>query len=86
MLARLGKARSRAMTSEWRMRVLVDGDGHVPFRSIVCLHSVPFHSRVVFKFKSSKRSNNGTDIGSGQIPEILYRFAVVHLLEGHLLC
>ncbi len=29
--------------------------------------------RVTFKFKSSRRSNNGTDVGSGQIPEILYR-------------
>lgn len=29
--------------------------------------------RVSFKIKSSKRSNNGTDVGSGQIPEILYR-------------
>lgn len=28
---------------------------------------------MVFKIKASKRSNNGTDVGSGQIPEILYR-------------
>lgn len=32
-----------------------------------------FALRVSFKIKSSKRSNNGTDVGSGQIPEILYR-------------
>ena len=30
-------------------------------------------SRVVFKFKSSKKSNNGTDVNAGQIPQILYR-------------
>lgn len=29
--------------------------------------------QVVFTFKSSKKSNNGTDINSGQIPSILYR-------------
>lgn len=29
--------------------------------------------QVVFTFKSSKKSNNGTDINSGQIPTILYR-------------
>ena len=39
----------------------------------MCGVFVPFRCRVVFKFKSSKRSNNGTDVGSGQIPEILYR-------------
>ena len=25
------------------------------------------------KFKSSKKSNNGTDVNAGQIPQILYR-------------
>lgn len=29
--------------------------------------------QVVFTFKSSKKSNNGTDINSGQVPSILYR-------------
>ena len=29
--------------------------------------------RVVFKFKSSKKSNNGTDVNAGQIPQVLYR-------------
>lgn len=29
--------------------------------------------QVIFTFKSSKKSNNGTDINSGQIPSILYR-------------
>jgi E3 ubiquitin-protein ligase MYCBP2 len=28
---------------------------------------------VVFNFKNSRESNNGTDVGSGQIPEFLYR-------------
>ena len=30
-------------------------------------------SRVIFKFKSSKKSNNGTDLIAGQIPQLLYR-------------
>ena len=38
--------------------------------------------RVVFKIKSSKRSNNGTDIGSGQIPEILYRLPEIEKENG----
>lgn len=29
--------------------------------------------RITFTFKSSRKSNNGTDINAGQIPEILYR-------------
>ena len=36
----------------------------------------------MFKFKSSKRSNNGTDVGSGQIPEILYRIPELEKDEG----
>ena len=32
-----------------------------------------FHSRVIFYFKSSKKSNNGTDVNAGQIPQLLYR-------------
>jgi hypothetical protein len=31
------------------------------------------HFRVTFHFKSSKKSNNGTDVNAGQIPQILYR-------------
>jgi PHR domain. len=27
----------------------------------------------VFYFKSSKKSNNGTDVNAGQIPQMLYR-------------
>jgi len=27
----------------------------------------------VFKFKGSKKSNNGTDVNAGQIPQLLYR-------------
>jgi hypothetical protein len=37
---------------------------------------------VTFKFKSSKRSNNGTDVASGQIPEILYRIPEVEKETG----
>lgn len=32
--------------------------------------------RITFTFKSSRKSNNGTDINAGQIPEILYRTAI----------
>ena len=32
-----------------------------------------FSCRVVFKFKNSRKSNNGTDINAGQIPQLLYR-------------
>ncbi|MPC74357.1 E3 ubiquitin-protein ligase MYCBP2 [Portunus trituberculatus] len=28
---------------------------------------------VIFYFKSSKKSNNGTDVNAGQIPQLLYR-------------
>ena len=38
--------------------------------------------RVTFRFKSSRRSNNGSDVGSGQIPEILYRIPEVEKDEG----
>ncbi|KAL7983914.1 hypothetical protein Chor_000790 [Crotalus horridus] len=30
-------------------------------------------ARIVFQFKSSKKSNNGTDVNAGQIPQLLYR-------------
>lgn len=36
------------------------------FNSVYCY-------RVVFYFKSSKKSNNGTDVNAGQIPQLLYR-------------
>lgn len=29
---------------------------------------------MVFQFKSSKKSNNGTDVNAGQIPQLLYRY------------
>lgn len=32
-----------------------------------------FPCSVVFQFKSSKKSNNGTDVNAGQIPQLLYR-------------
>nr|CAD7599383.1 unnamed protein product [Timema genevievae] len=34
---------------------------------------VTTEDQVVFYFKSSKKSNNGTDVNAGQIPQILYR-------------
>ena len=38
-----------------------------------CCYVYLFVYRVVFKFKSSKKSNNGTDVNAGQIPQLLYR-------------
>lgn len=38
------------------------------------LKADPLSFRVIFKFKSSKKSNNGTDVNAGQIPQLLYRF------------
>ncbi|XP_041356631.1 E3 ubiquitin-protein ligase MYCBP2-like isoform X3 [Gigantopelta aegis] len=35
--------------------------------------SVTTDDQIVFKFKSSKKSNNGTDVNAGQIPQLLYR-------------
>lgn len=32
--------------------------------------------RITFTFKSSRKSNNGTDVNAGQIPEILYRTVI----------
>ncbi|XP_043461333.1 E3 ubiquitin-protein ligase MYCBP2 isoform X1 [Leptopilina heterotoma] len=34
---------------------------------------VTSEDQIVFNFKSSKRSNNGTDVNAGQIPQLLYR-------------
>ncbi|XP_077518796.1 MYC binding protein highwire isoform X2 [Amblyomma americanum] len=34
---------------------------------------VTTEDQVVFYFKSSKKSNNGTDVNAGQIPQLLYR-------------
>ena len=39
-------------------------------------------SRVTFNFKTSKRSNNGTDVGSGQIPEFLFRLPDLESEKG----
>ncbi|XP_052283534.1 E3 ubiquitin-protein ligase MYCBP2-like isoform X2 [Dreissena polymorpha] len=36
-------------------------------------HTVTGEDQVVFKFKGSKKSNNGTDVNAGQIPQLLYR-------------
>lgn len=35
--------------------------------------SVTTEDQIVFNFRTSKKSNNGTDIHSGQLPSILYR-------------
>lgn len=48
-----------------------------------------FHYRVLFHFKSSLLSNNGTNISSGQIPQLFYKvllpeFFVVTNLENPL--
>lgn len=32
--------------------------------------------RITFTFKSSRRSNNGTDVNAGQIPELLYKTVI----------
>ena len=34
-------------------------------------------SRVTFRFRNSKKSNNGTDGNAGQIPQLLYRLPAV---------
>ena len=51
-------------------------------RNFTALYILCVHCRVTFKFKSSKRSNNGTDVASGQIPEILYRIPEVEKETG----
>uniref|UniRef100_H3A1N3 RCR-type E3 ubiquitin transferase n=1 Tax=Latimeria chalumnae TaxID=7897 RepID=H3A1N3_LATCH len=35
--------------------------------------SITTDDGVIFQFKSSKKSNNGTDVNAGQIPQLLYR-------------
>ncbi|XP_013400127.1 E3 ubiquitin-protein ligase MYCBP2 [Lingula anatina] len=35
--------------------------------------TVATDDQVIFKFKNSKMSNNGTDVNAGQIPQLLYR-------------
>jgi len=32
--------------------------------------------QIQFHFKSSKKSNNGTDVNAGQIPQLLYRVSL----------
>lgn len=36
--------------------------------------TVTTEDQIVFTFKTSKKANNGTDVNSGQIPSILYRY------------
>lgn len=38
--------------------------------------------QVTFYFKGSKRSNNGTDVTAGQIPQLLYRLACPEAQSG----
>ena len=52
------------------------------FKIFTVLYDCCIHCRVTFRFKSSKRSNNGTDIASGQIPEILYRIPEIEKETG----
>ena len=54
---------------------------HSFFLRSLCV-CVCVYFRVTFQFKSSKRSNNGTDVGSGQIPELLYRLPELESEEG----
>ena len=55
----------------------------------VVLNIMSYPLQVQFSFKGSKKSNNGTDVNAGQIPQILYRIVtqvqprrVVFLGEG----
>ena len=41
----------------------------------VCVCGCVF--RVTFRFRNSKKSNNGTDTNAGQIPQLLYRLPAV---------
>ena len=34
---------------------------------------VTTEEQIMFTFKSSKKSNNGTDVNAGQIPQLLFR-------------
>lgn len=71
MLALLAYRRCKGQTSKFN------------FSSVLTLYwPVCVLCRVTFKFKSSKRSNNGTDVASGQIPEILYRIPEVEKETG----
>ncbi|KAG0697770.1 E3 ubiquitin-protein ligase MYCBP2 [Chionoecetes opilio] len=36
---------------------------------------VTTEDQVIFYFKSSKKSNNGTDVNAGQIPQLMYRIS-----------
>uniref|UniRef100_A0ABM0LXG7 Probable E3 ubiquitin-protein ligase MYCBP2 n=1 Tax=Saccoglossus kowalevskii TaxID=10224 RepID=A0ABM0LXG7_SACKO len=44
--------------------------------------TVTSDDQVVFRFKSSKKSNNGTDVNAGQIPQILYRLPLADTSSG----
>jgi len=49
------------------------------FFNAICFFFLLFFFSVVFQFKSSKKSNNGTDVNAGQIPQLLYRQATLSL-------
>lgn len=38
--------------------------------------------QVLFSFKSSKKSNNGTDVNAGQLPQLLYRIITAESASG----
>lgn len=40
--------------------------------------TVTTEDQIVFSFLTSKKANNGTDVNSGQIPSILYRFVDIY--------
>lgn len=42
---------------------------------------VTTEDQIVFSFKTSKKANNGTDVNSGQIPSILYRYNRRELIQ-----
>lgn len=41
--------------------------------------TVTSEDQIVFSFKASKKANNGTDVSSGQIPSILYRYLLISI-------
>jgi E3 ubiquitin-protein ligase MYCBP2 len=44
---------------------------------------VTTEDQVVFSFRSSKKSNNGTDVNAGQVPQILYRMLAAETQPSH---
>lgn len=42
--------------------------------------------QIQFYFKSSKKSNNGTDVNAGQVPQLLYRVVANESQANHRRC